>query len=57
MKTTFEKLKAGDKFRNEYGQIMVKGYGIWWNTGKIIYCDEGSVGRFYVKADDPVFKV
>ena len=57
MKTTFEELEVGDKFRNEYGQIMVKGHGVWWNTGKIIYCDEGSVGRYYVEANEPVFKL
>ena len=57
METTFEKLNDCDVFRNEDGQIMIKGYGIWWNTGKIIHCPEDSVGRFYVKADEPVFRL
>jgi len=57
MKTTFEKLNDCDIFRNADGQIMVKGFGIWWNTGKIIHCPEGSVGRFYVKPNAPVFRL
>jgi len=57
MKTTFEKLNACDVFINAYGQIMEKGHGIWWNTGRMIHCPEGSVGRFYVKADEPVTKL
>ena len=57
MKTTFEKLEVGDLFANEYGQIMVRGYGVWFHTGKIIYCDEGDVGRYYIKADAPVTKI
>ena len=57
MKTTFEKLNACDVFRNEEGQIMIKGYGIWWNTGKIIHCPEGEIGRSYVKADEPVTRL
>lgn len=57
MKTTFEKLNDCDVFRNEDGQIMIKGYGIWWNTGKIIHCPEGEIGRFYVKADTPVTRL
>ena len=36
---------------------MVKGHGVFWNTGRIIECPEGSVGRFYVKADEPVFRL
>ncbi len=57
MKTTFEKLEDGDLFRNGDNQIMVKGFGVFWNTGRIIECPEGSVGRFYVKADEPVFRL
>ena len=57
MKTTFEKLNACDVFTTEDGQIMEKGHGIWWNTGKIMHCPEGSVGRFYVKADEPVIRL
>tara|TARA_Y100000385_G_scaffold84209_1_gene86336 strand:+ start:64 stop:264 length:201 start_codon:yes stop_codon:yes gene_type:complete len=57
METTFEKLEPNDLFANEYGQIMVKGYGVWFNTGKIVYCDEGDIGRYYVKADAPVTKI
>ena len=57
METTFEKLNDCDVFKNEDGQIMMKGYGIWWNTGKIVHCPEGSVGRFYVKADEPVTRL
>ena len=49
MKTTFEKLEDGDLFRNGDNQIMVKGFGVFWNTARIIECPEGSVGRFYVK--------
>ena len=57
MKTTFEKLDPCDLFANEHGQIMVKGYGIWVNTGKIVYCDEGDVGRYYVDAGAPVTRI
>ena len=57
MKTTFEKLEDGDLFRNGDNQIMVKGFGVFWNTGRIIECPEGSAGRFYVKADEPVFRL
>jgi len=67
MKTTFEKLEAGDLFANEHGQIMVRGYGVWFNTGKILYCNEvavayhsvvcGDMGRYYVEADAPVTKI
>jgi len=57
MKTTFENLEVGDLFANEHGQIMVRGYGVWFNTGKIVYCDEGDIGRYYVEADAPVTKI
>ena len=57
MKTTFEKLNDCDIFRNADDQIMVKGFGIWWNTGKIIHCPYDSVGRFYVEPDEPVLRL
>lgn len=57
MKTTFEKLKDCDIFRNADDQIMVKGFGIWCNTGKIIHCPYDSVGRFYVEPDEPVLRL
>ena len=57
MKTTFENLEDGDLFRNKDDQIMVKGHGVFWNTGRIIECPEGSVGRFHVKANEPVFRL
>ena len=57
MKTTFEKLENGDLFRNKDDQIMVKEFGGFLKTGRIIECSEGSVGRFYVKADEPVFRL
>ena len=57
METTFEKLEPNDLFANEYGQIMVKGYGVWFHTGKIVYCDEGDVGRYYVEANAPVTRI
>ena len=57
METTFEKLNDYDVFTTEGGQIMEKGHGIWWNTGRMIHCPEGSVGRFYVKADEPVTRL
>ena len=57
METTFKNLEPNDLFANEYGQIMVKGYGVWFYTGKIVYCDEGDVGRYYVEADARVTKI
>ena len=57
METTFKNLEVGDLFANEHGQIMVRGYGVWVHTGKIVYCDEGDVGRYYVEADAPVTRI
>jgi hypothetical protein len=54
MKTTFEKLEPFDLFENDIGQLMVKGFGIFWNTGLIIKCPEDSRGRFYMEEDAPV---
>lgn len=54
MRTTFGDLEPFDLFENLSGQLMVKGYGIWWNTGLVIKCPEDSRGRFHMEEDEPV---
>lgn len=54
MKTIFADVKENDIFVNDENQVCQKGYGIFWNTGKILFCSEGSVGRYYVNPNDEV---
>lgn len=54
MKTTFGQLSEGSLFLNEFGQVVEKGCGILAESGKIISCPEGDIGRFYCLSDEPV---
>lgn len=62
--TTFGKLNQGDLFVTRWHQVCQKGQSIYernkygeYSTARVLYCPDGSVGRFWFEHHEPVTKL